>query len=245
MSRVASIVFRSAFLLLASLGSLGATGALASTDVGSINFTAGYKNLTSDWNLDQLQYDVYGQPLPQDRALQPALGLETTWGRKAWPVHVAFDIQNSSDDGLWHVPAFFTEPAYDLRLRANVLEVGLGARRAFDLKWITPYLGAGGLWARAKVEVDVSDPNSGQFGTPTGHGHARSSSLGYWVGGGLYRRLGPRFQMGVAYRYSKATLDAKPFTVDSGSIPSNTGFPAVDGGGRTINFIVGWSYPSH
>jgi opacity protein-like surface antigen len=254
MSRVTSIVVRSACLTLALSGAIGVARASDSTDVGSINFTLGYKNLDSEWNLNQ-RLDGQGRPtdawtvadsMPKERVYQPALGVETTWGRKSWPVQIAFDILNSADDGISHMPPVFTTPAYDLRLKAHTLELGLGARRAFDLKFLTPYVGAGGLWVRGKVAIEVSDPNSGQFGTPTASAHMSNSAFGYWFAGGVTRRLGPQLQMGLAYRFSKATLPAQAFTVDSGSLPPGmTTFPEADGGGRTIHLVVGWSFPSH
>jgi opacity protein-like surface antigen len=274
MSRVSSVVVRSAFLSLLSLVAIGVASALASTDVGSIHFTLGYKNLSGDSNLGERlnglghQVDAWttGDTLPKERVYQPALGLEGTWGRKTWPVQIAFDVWNSADDSfLPGHPKNFTDPAYNLRLRANTLELGLGARRAFDLKLITPYIGAGGLWTREKIEVEVSDPNAGQFGAPTGHAHMHTSAFGYWISGGVCRQLGPRFQLGLAYRFSKATLPAEAFTVDRGSLPTEiTAFPGYDvftldgngrpvqlllpnaeGGGRTIHLVVGWSFPSH
>lgn len=277
MFRAASFAVRIALVSLAWLGTIEVAGAAAATDakdVGSINFTLGYKNLSGDSNLgfrfDGLGHQVdawtTGDTLPRDRVYQPALGIEGTWGRKNWPVQIAFDVWNSADDSKSQGhPKDFTTPAYNLRLRAQTLELGLGVRRAFDLKLVTPYIGAGGLWSREQIEIEVSDPNAGQFGTATGHAHMRTSAFGYWVGGGVYRRLGPRFQMGLAYRFSKATLPAAPFTVDSGVLPPEiVSFPGYDvltpdsngrpvqlllpnaeGGGRTLHLVVGWSFPSH
>jgi len=273
MSRVTSIVVRSACLTLAISGAISVASALASTDVGSINFTLGYKNLSGDWNLSE-HHDGQGRlveswtkadTLAKERAYQPALGLEATWGRKTWPVQIALDVWNSADDGISHIPRFFTTPAYDVRLRANTFEVGLGVRRAFDVLGITPYVGAGGLWTREKIAIEVSDPSAGQFGAPIGYAHMHTSAFGYWISGGVYRRLGPRFQMGLAYRFSKATLPAEAFIVDSGTIPRGiTTFPGyegftldsegqpiqrsipnAEGGGRTIHLVVGWSFASH
>jgi len=242
---VRSSVVRSAFLTLALTGLVGVASAFAAdSHIGSVNFILGYKNLSGDWNLNPRETDANGQPLPGDRTFYPSLGLETTWGPSNWPVQLAFDVLNSADDGITHVPAF-TTPAFDLRLRAQSLELGFGVRRAFNLPGITPYLGAGGLWSQGKFEIEVSDPNAGQFGEQTAHAHARSSAFGFWVGGGAYRRLGPRFQMGVAYRLSKATLPTEPFHVDGGTLPFGiTTLPELDGGGRTIQLIVGWSFPS-
>lgn len=245
MPRVPSSVRRTALITLALTGTLGAAGAFAATDVGTIHFTLGYKNLSSDWNLDPREVDQFGNVLPAGRASEPALGLELTWGRQGWPAQIALDVLHSSDDGISHVPRFFTIPAYDLRLRASTLELGLGLRRSINVIGLTPYLGAGGAWVRGRAVVEVSDPNAGQFGAPTAYAHTRSSAFGYWASAGVYRRLGPRFQLGLEGRYSKATLAAKPFTVDYGALPSGiTTFPEVDGGGRTIHLLVGWSFPS-
>lgn len=249
MSRALPSVIRTAFLSLAltatGLG-VGASSFAGTDDVGSVNFTLGYKNLSGDWNLDPRQLDAAGQPLPGDRTYYPSLGIQGTWGPKRWPVQLALDVLNSADDGITHVPQFFTTPAYDLRLRANTLEIGFGARRAFEVGGLRPYVGAGGLWARGKIELEVSDPNSGQFGTQTAHAFSHSSAFGYWLSGGVTRRLGPRFQLGLDYHLSKATLPGAPFTVDQGALPFNvTSFPEVDAGGRTINLVVGWSFPSH
>jgi opacity protein-like surface antigen len=245
MSRAWSSVVRSAFLSLALILGIGVASSFAGTDVGSIHFTLGYKNLSGDWNLNPRDLDASGEPLPGDRTSYPSLGIEGTWGPKSWPVQLAFDVLNSADDGIRHVPQFFNEPAYDLRLRANTLEVGFGARRAFDVIGLSPYVGAGGLWARGKVEIEVNDPYAGQFGTRTGHAHAHSDGFGYWLGGGVTRRLGPRFHLGLGFRFSKANLSAEPFTVDQGTLPFVTSFPEADAGGRTFNLVVGWSFPSH
>lgn len=203
--------------------------------VGSVNFVLAYKGLSEDWNLDSGTGTAY----------QPALGLEMTWGQKNWPVHIALDVLHSYDDGITHVPPFFTVPAYDVRLRASTLEIGLGVRRALDLAGWCPYAGAGFNWVRGNIEIEVSDPNAGQFGATTGVGRARSSAFGYWLGGGMIRRLGPSFQLGASLRFSKATLPAEPLLVESGALPAGaTEFPEVDGGGTTIQVVAGWSFPA-
>lgn len=245
MCRTSSVV-RSTFLALALTLGVGVASSFAGTDVGSVHFTLGYKNLSGDWNLEPRELDSSGQPLPGERTYYPSLGIEGTWGHKDWPVQIAFDVLNSADDGITHVPQFFTTPAYDIRLRAHTMEVGFGARRAFDVLGLSPYAGAGFLWARGELEIEVNDPNTGQFGTRTGHAHTHSDGFGYWLGGGLTRRLGPRFELGLGFRFSKADLPAEPFTVDQGTLPFNiTSFPKADAGGRTINLVVGWSFPSH
>jgi len=239
MSRVLPSVFRAALTSLVLAGALGTGAAFAGTDVGSINFILGRKSLTGEWRLDQSGVDSTA------RVGQPSLGVEMTWGREGWPAQIALDVLHSYDDGVTHVPRFFTVPPYDVRLRARTIEIGLGARRDWSVLGCSPYLAAGGSWVRGSYAIEVSDPDSGQFGVPTASAHARQSAFGYWAGGGIYRRLGPRFQIGLAGRYSKATLPATPLVVESGTIPNSvTAVPELDGGGRHINLVVGWSFPS-
>jgi len=238
MPRVPSSAVRAILISLLLTGALGTGAAFAATDVGSINFILGRKSLTNDWNL--------GPPTTDSTARvgQPTLGVELTWGREGWPAMVALDILHSYDDGIIHVPQFFTIPAFDQRLRARTIEIGLGARRSWNVLGWSPYLGAGGSWVRGNIEVEIIDPNAGQSGTLTAYAHSRASAFGYWAGAGLYRRLGLRFQIGLAARYSKATLPATAVVVEQGTLPFGvTTTPELDGGGRHVNLVVGWSFP--
>ncbi len=239
MSRVPSSVVRAVLISLVLAGALGAGAgaAFAGTDVGSINFIIGRKNITGDTLF-------VGPPSGVVADGQPALGVELTWGRQGWPALIALDVLHSYDDGVTRVPAFFTTPAYDQRLRASTFEIGLGVRRAWTVLGLSPYLGAGGSLVRGNAVVEISDPNAGQFGALTASARGRASAFGYWAGGGIYRRLGPRFQLGLAGRYSKATLPASRLIVESGSLPTSASIREIDAGGLHINLVVGWSFPS-
>lgn len=239
MSRVPSSIVRAALISLVLTGAPGAGVAFAGTDVGSVHFILGRKSLTNDWNPGPPTADTTA------RVGQPALGVELTWGRQGWPVLIALDVLHSYDDGIIHVPAFFTNPAFDVRQRARTIEIGLGVRRAWTVLGWSPFLGAGGSWVRGNLLVEISDPTAGQFGAPLASARARSSALGYWAGGGIYRRLGPRFQLGLAGRYSKATLPATDVFLDDVT-PAQVidRIPELDGGGRHVNLVVGWSFPS-
>lgn len=234
MSRAASSAVRAILSLLALTAMIGAGAAFAGTDVGSVNFTLGRKSLHGDWTL--------GPPAQDTTASvgQPTLGVQLNWGRLGWPAMVAFDVLHSYDDGIVHVPRFFTIPAYDLRLRARTIEVGLGARRWFNVQGWSPYVGAGGSWVRGNASVEVIDPNAGQFGAVTAGGGFHATAFGYWVGGGLMRRIGPRFQIGLEGRYAKATLPLRAVTIGQDTLRSAREF---DAGGRHINLVVGWSFP--
>jgi hypothetical protein len=239
MSRVRPSFVRAALTSLIMTGALGTGAAFAATDVGSVNFTLGRKSLSNDWNPGPPTADT------TERVGQPALGLELTWGRQGWPAMVALDVFHSYDDGIIHVPAFFTEPAFDVRLRMRTLEIGLGVRRAWTVLGWSPYLGAGGSWVRGSVVYEVSDPLGDQFGAPLASARAHATAFGYWAGGGIYRRMGPRFQLGLAGRYSKATLPVTDLILDDVT-PTTVidQISEIDAGGRHINLVVGWSFPS-
>jgi len=245
MSRVPSAVVRTILTSLVWTGALGAGVAHAGTDAGSINFILGYKSLTKDWYLGPPIVTIRGELLEPGRANQPTLGVEMTWGRQGWPAMIALDLYHSYDDGIFNFPGFATIPAFDLRRRARTLEVALGVRRAWNVVGFSPYLGAGGSWIGGQYAVELSDPYAAPFGELTASARGREAAFGYWAGGGIYRRIGSRFQIGLAGRYSKATLPAFALHLDGTTPPLAVDtVPELDAGGRIINLVVGWSFPS-
>ena len=245
MSRVLSAVVRAIVISLALTGALGAGAASAGTDAGSINFILGYKSLTKDWYLGPPIVTSRFELLEPGRVKQPTLGVELTWGRQGWPAMIALDLYHSYDDGIFNFPGFSTFPAFDRRLRARTLELALGVRRAWDVIGFSPYLGAGGSWVAGQYAIEISDPYGAPFGELIGSARGREATFGYWAGGGIYRRIGPRFQIGLAGRYSKATLPAFDLLLDGTTPPLVVDtVPELDAGGRNINLVVGWSFPS-
>ena len=242
MSRVPSSVVVAVLASLLTTGLL--SGAALATDVGSIHFTLGRKSMTKDWYLGPPSFDITGQFIEPGRAGQYSLGVATTWGRQGWPVQVAFDVLHSYDDGIIHVPAFFSTPAFDERLRASTFEAALGLRRTFNVLGFTPYVGAGGSWIRANYVIEVIDPNAGDFGTLLGSARSAVPAFGFWAGGGVSRQVGPRFEIGIEGRYSKATLSESGFVVDGSNGQVVGTLPELDAGGRTINLFAGWSFPA-
>lgn len=248
MSRISSCASRFVLIMLAVLGALDAGAVSAGGPVGSINFTLGGKRLTSDWYLSEPKTDATGDTLGS-RGTQPALGIELTWGREGWPALIAIDVLHSYDDGVQRYPAnpLFLIPAADVRRRARIIEFGLGVRRAWTVKGLTPYIGGGGSWVRAHFDYMMSDPSQGQFGAagPSINGH--HSGLGYWVGGGIYRRIGPRLHLGLTGRYSKAKVEFPEWNRvegGQGGYYFATNPAKIEAGGQNIGLAVGWSFPS-
>lgn len=250
MSRIPSCAPRPLIALLVATGILAAGTASAAASVGSIQFTAGTKNLTTDWYTGPPKVGAPGDTLDAGRPWQPAVGAELTWGRQGWPVLIALDVMHSYDDGMQRFPFIslgpLVIPRADVWRRARVIEVGLGVRRSVEIKGFSPYLGAGGSWVRASVAYQMIDPTQGQFGTPGASLGGTDTGIGYWAGGGIYRRIGPRFQMGVAARYSKATVTLPEPTVvgENGGYVFGGGVRDVQAGGRHIGLVLGWSFPS-
>ena len=254
MSRVRSSVARLVPIFLAVFAVLGAGPAAAGKSVGSVNFTLGDKSMTGDWVLDfraAPRAEATGDTLNPGRPIQPALGFELTWGHQGWPAWVALDVLHSYDDGVQYFPAIhlgaLVIPPAHVRRRARTIEVGLGVRRSWTVLGWTPYLGGGGSWVRGSVAYEMSDPSQGSYGAPGPRVSGRDAAFGYWAGGGVYRRIGPRFQLGLTARYSKAKIDLPSVRVvgESGHyrfVP--IALRELDAGGKHLGVVVGWSFPS-
>jgi hypothetical protein len=165
-------------------------------------------------------------------------------------VWLAFDVMHTYDDGVQSYPPINVGigiiPRASVRRRASTLELGVGARRQWTvLKSWAPYLGAGGSWVRATVVDDVVDPAQGDFGAVVLSQRGSDSAIGWWVGGGLMRRVGPRFRIGLTARYSSAKVTL-PDTRVVGELPYYrfTGVEReVEAGGRHIGLVLGWAFP--
>lgn len=251
MARVRPSAARPFLTFAMTLGLLAAAVASSAQEVGSIHFTAGFKNLTSAWALGAPEINAVGDTLVSGRQNQPALGVDLTWGRPTWPVLLAMDVIHSYDDGLQRFPEIdlgpLQIPAADARRQARTIELGVGARRAWNVSGWAPSVGAGLAWVRGSVHYSFSDPHGSQFGSPTGVPVGGSDSgFGFWVDGGVYRHLGPRFELGIRGRFSKATLVLpEPTVVGVNGGYQFRGNPVeVEGGGRHLAFVMGWSFPT-
>jgi opacity protein-like surface antigen len=137
---------------------------------------------------------------------QDMLGLMMDWGAEGWPVNIALDIVNSSQD--------FDDNEFDVNVDGSTLAIDGGVRWYFvkDRNW-EPYLG-GGL-AYISGEVDTSGENNDiEFD---------DSTVGYWVNGGIKWVIGEHFNLGGDIRWEKAELDVEddlnnPTDVEAGGL---------------------------
>jgi len=133
---------------------------------------------------------------------QSEFGAITTFGGEDWPVHIAADLLGSQED--------VTEMGIDAT--ASTTELDFGVRKIWGKNKLHPFLGGGLAVINGEIEalgVSVDDDGTG-----------------YWIDGGLFWRLGKRFNIGFEARYSRA--DITLLGVDG------------DAGGEHIGLILGF-----
>lgn len=143
----------------------------------------------------------------EDQAL---LGAEVDFGAKEWPVHLAIDYMVSVG----------VEDLIPGDVTGMTAELDVGVRKVWEKGGARPYLGGGIGVITGSLEVDTG------FGTVDDD----DTALGIWIGGGIFWRLGSRFNIGLSARYSQASVDL--FGVE------------VEAGGPAFGMLLGWGWPA-
>ena len=145
---------------------------------------------------------------------QTALGIEVAFGRDTWPVWIAIDYIESGEveEDLPVVVNGFRSLE---DVTGSTFEIDLGVRKIWGQNRTRPFLGGGLGLVGAGFDVEVVDDDD--------------MTLGAWAGGGVFWRLGSRFNIGGTLRYSHA--DVTLFGED------------VKAGGLTYGLILGWGWP--
>ncbi len=138
---------------------------------------------------------------------QNELGVQMSWGKKSWPILIATDLFGSYKEDK------------DEGITGKTAEFGLGIRKIWGQGHVRPYLGAGAALVYGGAELDFSGIVVKETDT----------APGAWADGGIFWRLGPRFNLGFAARYSKATVTL--FGND------------MEAGGYSGGLILGWGWP--
>ncbi len=145
---------------------------------GHVNFFLGQKSLDKDdW-----------EPVED----QPEFGAVMSFGQDDWPIHIAVDVLGSADDA-----SMFDPLLGDVDLTAATFEVCVGVRKIWVKNSLHPYVGGGLALVGAAAELD----------SDFGDEDADDSGVGAWVGGGVFWRLGKRFNIGGDLRWSNAEVD--------------------------------------
>jgi hypothetical protein len=191
-------------VVILAAASLTVPPALADAD-GHVNFFLGQKSLDSDdWAPIDDQFEF---------------GAVMSFGQESWPVHIAVDVLGSVGQ----------EDVYDdllgsVTLTGSTFEVDTGVRKIWKKGKTLPYIGAGVSVIGAALELDNGfssvDANGGGFG--------------FWAGGGVFWRLGTRFNIGLDLRYSAAEVD---LDFGSGVVAHD-----VSAGGLQLGLLLGFGW---
>ena len=161
---------------------------------GTANFVFGGRTLDEeDWG------DVHD---PSD------FTFDLAWGDDRWPVLINVYLANaySEVDSSGYV------------IEGVITEVGIGARKVWDVGRLHPYAAGGFVFAGADVDRsgDIVDTNDG--------------GGGLWLGAGAYFRVLERINLGAGLR----------FTAVDGEIDGRD----AKLGGTSFGVILGWAWPA-
>jgi hypothetical protein len=141
-----------------------------------------------------------------DLSDQPEFGVCSTFGKEGWPVQIALDLTASVDDVTLG----------GIEVEGSTSELAAGIRKIWKKNKARPFFG-GGL-AMVNGEFDI-----GGFSFD-------DDAVGYWIDGGVFWRLGRRFNLGIEARFSRAEITL--FGVDG------------EAGGEHIGLILGFGKAS-
>jgi hypothetical protein len=144
---------------------------------------------------------------------------EMSWGATDWPVYIATDIIGTvaQEDTLSFDPFLGT---FSLTTTGSTFEADFGVRKIWEVGNFRPYLGGG-----IGVMIGFYQVEFRGFSNDDS-----DATLGPWVGGGAFWRLGSHFNLGLSARWSQGNIDLFGVEVDTGGLQYGLllgfGFPA-------------------
>ena len=150
---------------------------------------------------------------PVDR--QAELGAVMSFGRETWPIRIAADVLVAGKDGTL---------AGGVDVKGATFEVASGIRKIWGKKAFHPFAGAGIAIVGARVELDNA----------AGSADDTDAAFGPWIDGGVFWRLGMRFNLGAEVRWSKADVH-----LDFGDAVGSTD---VNAGGLHYGLLLGFGW---
>jgi len=146
---------------------------------------------------------------------QAVVGVTVDFGREGWPVHLETGIQGSADD----------DDLFDVglvKLTGSVAELSFGVNKTWKPKGnVRPFLGGGLASVTARLEAE----------TPLGDVDDEDTSGGVYVHGGVFWRLGERFNIGLDGRILVGT-DITLFGAEG------------DADYAQFGLVLGWGWPA-
>ena len=195
----------------------GSSAAYAETN---LNFVLGGKFLDSDdWPVGDAQ---------------GALAFLSTFGPESWPVQVAIDVVGSgSAEDSFNI----SRPGIEIRgeeIVQSTLELDVGVRKIWRVGRARPFAGGGlaVIWGRQERAIFLPSPLDihGDQGIPRLPVivSEEDEAPGVWVDGGIFWRLGRKFNLGLEARFSSAELGFRGRDVQAGGV--------------SLGLILGWGW---
>jgi hypothetical protein len=142
---------------------------------------------------------------------QTEFGALITFG-KDWPVGIAIDLIASTDDTTIE----------GVKVDGSTTEIDIGVRKVWERDNMRPFFGGGVAFVNGEIEgsamgITIKSDDDG---------------VGLWVDGGIFWRLGKRFNLGFEARITRAEIE-----------PSVLGETFdVEAGGEHIGLLLGWGW---
>ena len=186
-------------IVLLAAGLLALSASGPARAEANINFFLGSKSL------DQDDWGTFDQ--------QGAFGIQTTFGPNDWPIGIAIDAYGSADSENIFVVG---DVRADLVQATGGLNVGV--RKIWKPRKARPFVGGGLAFVTADREfllgaLTVSDSDTAPGG---------------WVDGGVFWRLGKRFNIGLEARVTRAEVQI--------------GGADIQAGGFYFGILLGWGW---
>lgn len=199
---------------------LFAAGSAAVHAETNLNFVLGKKYLDStDW------------PVGGD---QLSVSFLSTFGPRSWPVQIAIDfLVSGTSDNSFEI----SRPGFEItgdEVHQGTYELDVGVRKIWRSDRARPFVGGGlAIISALQERVDFVLPppetrHPDAIPRPLLITSQEDEALGAWIDGGIFWRLGKRFNIGLEARFSRAEL-------------SFTG-REVQAGGFNLGLILGWGW---
>jgi hypothetical protein len=165
---------------------------------------------------------------------QGSIAFLSTFGPSSWPVQVAIDVLGS---GSGSTAVFYPEPGVEVRgneLIHSTFELGVGVRKIWRTSNARPFVGGGlaVIWGQQEMEFiplpDFDIDGHELYTFPPLVLSEDDEAPGVWIDGGIFWRLGTRFNIGLEARYSRAELSFRAREVQAG--------------GFNLGLILGWGW---
>jgi len=165
---------------------------------------------------------------------QGALAFLSTFGPRSWPVQVAIDVVGS---GTAEDSFNISRPGIEIHgeeVVQSTFEIDVGVRKIWRVGNARPFVGGGLaiIWGQQEHAIFFpplfDDEGRELLPRPPVIVTESDEAPGGWVDGGIFWRLGERFNLGLEARFSAADLSF------SGR--------DIQGGGVSLGLILGWGW---